>query len=118
MKTSFALASFAVIAVVMLSGCYYDNEEYLYGAGCTTADLTYSTGVKAILELNCSGSACHGQGGDNGELITYEQVKAKADDGRLRGVLLTSKSMPPSGSLSSCELEVVRQWLDAGAPNN
>jgi hypothetical protein len=118
MRTSLALLLLAVIVTLSMTGCYYDNEEYLYGPGCDYTDVTYATGVAPILQGNCQSSSCHGAGGGGGELTSYTQIKAVVDNGSFRNAVIVSKSMPLGGALSSCELGIIEKWLDAGAPNN
>lgn len=111
------LIPLAIIAL-LAAGCYYDNEEELYGAPCDTSVFSYSARIQPILQANCYASTCHGPNGDNGELITYAQVKATVDDGSFRQAVVVEKRMPDGGSLTSCELDLIELWLDAGAPND
>ncbi len=103
---------------LMASGCYYDNEEELYGPACDSSVFSYSAKIDPILQANCRTSACHGPNGENGELVTYTQVKAVVDDGSFRQAVIVERRMPDGGSLTACELELIEKWLDAGAPND
>lgn len=116
MRALFALSLSALLA----TGCYYDNEEELYGPACDTSVFSYSAKISPILQANCQSTACHGAGqaGNNGELITYDQIKATVDNGTFQDDLFVTKRMPKNGSLTSCELELIQKWLDAGASNN
>lgn len=103
---------------VLCSGCYYDNEEELYGPSCDTTVYTYSGVIQPIIAANCSAPDCHGPNGANGELITYDQLRAVVDDGTFRQAVIVERRMPDNGSLTTCELALIENWLDAGAPNN
>ena len=114
MRALFPLPLFALLA----AGCYYDNEEELYGVPCDTSTFSYSATIQPILQANCYASACHGPNGDNDELITYAQVQAVVNDGSFRQAVVVEKRMPDGGSLTACELDLIEKWLDAGALNN
>ena len=109
---------FVPVLAVLLTGCYYDNEEELYGPSCDASVFSYSAKIQPILQANCYASNCHGANGDNGELINYAQVRAVVDDGSFRQAVVVERRMPDGGSLTACELELIGKWLDAGAPND
>ena len=117
MRALFAVPLFALLA----TGCYYDNEEELYGAPCDANVFTFSAKIMPIIEANCQTSNCHGAGqaGNNGELLNYDQVMLFVNDnGAFRNRVLVVKDMPDGGSLTACELDLIEKWLDAGAPND
>jgi hypothetical protein len=114
----------SVLCVVLISclttGCYYDNEEYLYGT-CDTTSVTFSQDIKPILDANCIN--CHSGGAIN--LTTYDGVKAKVSDSTLYKSISysysganSSKNMPSSGKLDDCSINKVKAWIDEGALNN
>ncbi len=106
------------LCCVLFIGCYYDNEEDLYGPACDSSVFGYAAKIQPILQANCYASTCHGPNGDNGELITYAQVKGVVDDGSFRDAVVVTQRMPDGGSLTACELELITKWLDAGALND
>ena len=120
MKKIFLLS--AIVAFIFAS-CYYHKEDILYGSNCDTTHVTYSSTIKNILN-NYSCLGCHigvdPPGGIN--LETYANVKAMADNGRLYGAITHVpgfKPMPDGGAkMSSCDINKVKAWIDAGAPNN
>ena len=89
---------------------------------CDTLDVTYSGKIKPILEGKCTGchSAANSSGGIN--LSTYAGAEAVALNGRLYGAIDHSPgftAMPQGGNkLPQCEIDAIRIWADAGAPNN
>jgi cytochrome c5 len=106
-----------------LSSCYYDNEEALYperpGTNtCDTANPTFSATISPIVQNNCQG--CHSGGSPSGnlDLTTYENVVSAVSNKNLFGHLLgTSYSlMPPSGSLSECNINQFNAWISKGMP--
>lgn len=121
-RTSGLRAVLMACALGALVGCYYDVEEVLYPNGCDTSEITYSQDVRTILESNCL--TCHDPLSQNGNvnLEGYDNVKVYVDNGKLLGTIRHEdgfSAMPQGTSqLSSCTIEKIQAWVDAGAPNN
>lgn len=114
-----------LVAIVFLSGCYYDVEEelYPYTGNCDTTSVSYSASILPILQINgCLG--CHTGGAPSGNisLENYISVKAVAQSGRLMGSVSHAGGytpMPQGGNkLSACSINKLRAWIDAGMPEN
>lgn len=107
-----------------LPACFFDNEEDLYefyyeANQCDTVDITWTTHIEPVIRGKCSITGCHVAGGTgNGIFESYENVKVKALDGSLMQRTVTDQDMPPSGPLSSCQMEQIAAWVAAGAPEN
>jgi cytochrome c5 len=116
----------AVLVVVSISSCYYDNEEYLYGVTqtCTdtTTNISYAQKVVPIFQQSCYG--CHTGSFPSGGILmgTYAADKAIAVNGKLYGSIAHASgfSAMPKGAamLSACSVSAVKKWVDAGSPNN
>lgn len=107
------------VALIALGGCYYDNEEILYGSSvdCTQVVAKFGTDVSPIIQSKCAYSGCHDAGAAGGIALTnYNQVFQNA--ARIRSSVIVSKTMPKSGSISPAEIAKLKCWLDSGAPNN
>ncbi|UZO81546.1 hypothetical protein NBT05_03500 [Aquimarina sp. ERC-38] len=106
--------------LVCFTSCYNDKEDLLYGAvECDTEAVSFSEEIMPIISNNCSTVGCHVQGGSGvGILENYDQVKAIVDDGSFRDRVLVQMDMPPSGSLSACELQHLEEWIADGALND
>lgn len=113
-----------VIAVIfcVLLGCRYDVEQ---NTNCNTSNVTYSSTITGIINTyGCLGSGCHGGAspGSGFKLDSYAGVKAKVTDGRLFGAINHFSGFIPmpqnSGKMTQCEINKVKAWIDAGAPNN
>ncbi len=122
-KQRLMLAIIALLPVLMLHSCYYDNEEELYpgaGSNCDTMQVTYTATVAPILDQYCN--ACHKAGSNNIVTDNYTTLKIIADDGRLWGVVNHETGFSPmpknAAKLSSCDLLKIRKWLNDGALNN
>lgn len=120
-----ALACFLLLLLVALaipSGCYYDNEEDLYGGpgGCDTTDIRYSVEVRNILENQCY--SCHTVSSNVSgfPFDNYVKLKQYADNGLLVELMNTPgpRQMPPAGLLPDCDRRKIEAWVKAGAPEN
>ena len=127
MKKDF-LFLFAVIALFSLSACYYDHEDILYGAASnqpcvdTAGTVSYSQKVVPILQASCY--SCHTGSFPSGNQLmgTYAADKAMGQNGKLYGTIAHSAGyspMPKGGAkLSTCQIAVVKKWIDQGMLNN
>jgi hypothetical protein len=117
----------AILAVLAWS-CYYDNEEFLYpklSSSCDTANVTFSSSVKPVLQQYCF--TCHSNGnaasfGGNIKLEDYTDVKISADNGKLYGSVahLPGYSQMPKGGakIDDCNISIIKTWIDSGSPDN
>ena len=100
--------------------CYYDNQVNLYHLSmldCNTMSAKFSSDVLPIITNSCATASCHNSTGVGGVVLqTYDQIKAKTD--RITQRVLVDKTMPPNGTLSTSELNIIQCWINAGAPNN
>lgn len=112
----------------ILSGCYYDSEEALYGTPNTICDVTvtkFSTEVKPILQSSCltchSNSSALGSGGGI-KLQDYADVKSNVLNGKLVGTIEHRSgysAMPKDGGkLSDCNILIINTWITKGALND
>lgn len=125
MKNAF-LPGLALIALALLTfftGCYYDNEEDLYGGGpaCDTAAVSYAASVAPVLQNNCV--SCHSGNFPSAgiRLDSYENVRTQALNGRLYGSVAQLPGyspMPEGGKLSDCNVALIGAWVNQGASNN
>jgi len=110
------------LLLALPSGCYWDNEQDLYGIdpnACDTTLVKYSTVIKPLIERNCL--SCHAPGGvqESVPLNTYAGVKIYATNGLL--VQRTNDAttpMPQSGLMPLCDRSEIRAWVNRGAPND
>ena len=90
------------------------------GSTCDTSAVTFSGMVWPLVQTYCFG--CHnGPNAQKGvHLENYQNVLSVANSGQLLGVIKGSgyTIMPPSGSLSSCQIASIEAWINNGSPNN
>jgi hypothetical protein len=116
-------------SVFGISGCYYDNEEYLYPASaeCTTENMSFASDVWPVINASCTG--CHSGSSPSGNvsLENYAGVAAAAaidagNYGSLYGTISHASGnspMPKGGSkLSDCTIAKIKAWIDQGALDN
>lgn len=113
----------SIAALLSFSSCYYDNEEALYpvrpGSGCDTTNPTYALTILPIMQNNCTG--CHSGGAPSGnlDLTTYDNVVAGFNSHHLFDHVTQNgySIMPPSGSLSDCDINKLYAWIGRGMPS-
>lgn len=128
MKDLFIVGIFISLffSLSLLSSCFYDNEEDLYGTSnfCDTTNVSYSNEVATILDNNCL--TCHSTAAANAlgagiVLDSYDGVLPFASGGTLYDVINATdvtRVMPPSGKMADCNIEQIKAWIDAGALDN
>lgn len=124
MKSVFFCFSLLLVmaSVVFTAGCYYDNEEDLYGApgGCDTTDVRYAGDVLAILQNQCY--SCHAVSSNvaGSPFDTYATLKPYAQDSTLLSRINTPGpgQMPPTGLMNACDRQKIEAWIKAGALDN
>ncbi|CAN5423685.1 hypothetical protein BH09BAC5_BH09BAC5_18260 [soil metagenome] len=118
------------ISILAFSGCYQDKLDEMYpGAGLftvcdTTTTPSYSTHIVPIIQNYCIG--CHnGTNGSGGcDLSNYNGVFVWANGGVTSSMVGNTWHqsgyfpMPPSYTLDSCQLKLIYNWVNNGAPNN
>ena len=114
-----------LILSAIISGCYYDIEEELYGGAgpCDTSNTTYSGTIVPILQGGgCMGCHSGASASGNIRLDSYTNLKIQADNGRLYGAVNHSAGyapMPQGGNkLLACDINKIKAWIDSGSPNN
>lgn len=114
------LVVFGVGVSTLFAGCYYDVEQELYGASCDTTAVTYSGTVAPMLQANgCLG--CHAAPATAGNNIVLDNQASIANLVQQNRFISGADRMPPSPSppaLTDCNMDKLRAWANAGAPNN
>ena len=122
-RLALALVGMTFISIVF-SGCYYDNEQQLYqyyytNNQCDTSNVTFSQTIFPVIQATCAISGCLVAGGTgNGIYDNYAGVKEKVDNGSFLARVIQQRNMPPGAPLTDCQINQMRVWLNAGAPNN
>ncbi len=115
-----------VSSLTLLSGCYNDTEEKLYGAAvCNLDNVTYALSVQPIISNNCY--ACHSltnapANGSGIVLEGYDKLMVAVSN----SLLIESITHGPNASpmpknapkLSDCKINTIKKWIENGALNN
>ncbi|HEX4888104.1 MAG TPA: hypothetical protein VFV37_08665 [Luteibaculaceae bacterium] len=95
-----------------------------------TGMVSYRNDIVPLMVKYCygvDGQNCHVSNtniGANGNFENFDGLKAKVDNGSIESrVLAPDADMPPSYStgpkpMTANEIEVIRTWVEQGAPNN
>lgn len=130
MKKIFGFFGAGLLISIFSVSCYYDKADQVYPSnGCDTTNMTYTGSIKVILDENCALSGCHSTADASGgyDLSIYDGSSGPnagslqaAIFGRLVGTITWSPgfSQMPQGSaqLSSCNIDKIKAWANAGAP--
>ena len=112
-----------LILVFLLSGCYYDKYEETDPA----VQVSFTADIQPIFDTHCT--SCHPaiaaspdlspdnsySSINNGTYILPNDLSGSVLYQRLLG---NPSIMPPAGSLSASEINLVRSWIEQGALNN
>ena len=108
-----------------MAACGDDEEEDPMTPdpmGCDTSDVTFTNGVQAILDTNCTISGCHNDVDlANGfSMETFDQaVVAGNFPSFFPSINFESGVSPmPRGAdqLAQCDIDILTAWSDAGFP--
>lgn len=118
------IALLIVIGLFTNTGCYYDVENILYPPSeiCDTLDISYSSDILPIIDLNCL--VCHNQSSALGDIVL--EPHPELQNYALNGNLLCSiehisgcSEMPKNASkLLECDIEKIKIWVNEGALEN
>lgn len=115
------ISATAIAMVAVLSSCYYDKSESLYGVTkCDTTSSNYASTISPIIQRDCAG--CHsGTSASAGiQLYDYTSVKTYMSSNKMR--LLgsvkwdgTASNMPKGGNKwSNCNINSMEAWVNQG----
>jgi len=118
--TLFAVSAFFLIGFLACTKDIGPNPDLLPKPLAACDSVTYTDSIQPIISANCATPGCHDIGSLNGDFTTYVGVKAKVDNGSFQARVIdgTPSPMPPTGLLPAQEINKLKCWLAAGAPNN
>lgn len=111
---------FSLLGIILITGCTYNKEELLYPgqpADCNTIPAKFSSDVLPLITTKCAISNCHDATAAGGFIFSnYTQISSAKD--LIKVVAVLQKTMPQTGPLASSEINILKCWIDSGAPNN
>jgi hypothetical protein len=113
----------SAIFIVLLAGCSYKKEEIIPVA-CPEASgsVSFALKIQPLLKAKCFN--CHNNTVTLGNISLegYSNIRQCALTGKLYGAIDHIPGfypMPKFGAqLDLCTIELVKRWIDYGAPNN
>lgn len=110
--------------IILASSCYYDAADLLYPNSivCDTTATSYSQKIIPLLQQHCY--SCHLNAATGGGIImgNYAADKALATNGKLYGSISHTTGYSPmpksAAKMNNCQITIIKQWIDAGAPAN
>ncbi|GHN01179.1 hypothetical protein WSM22_26680 [Cytophagales bacterium WSM2-2] len=111
-----------LLAAALLVQCVNTKEELGDCPVLTAPQISYSVHVYPIVAKTCALPQCHTSDFEHGNFTRYEDLKKKADNGKLR-FMIETHNMPHSFTdgpwyLTTCEIETIKKWIAEGAKNN
>lgn len=82
---------------------------------CNSSE-AYTSGIKSIIDNNCTGSGCHGTNSYLGDFTSYAGLKTALSNGTFKREVITKKTMPKGSSLSESDYNKINCWLNNGFP--
>lgn len=118
--------SYSFLGLLFLASCYSENEEDLFPPEMPITEITvvsFSVDVNPIIQANCATSGCHvPRGIGPGTYESYAKIKAAVDNPNnnksLGNRVVVQMDMPQSGPLPQSQINIIKTWIDQGAPNN
>ena len=83
-------------------------------SSCQKGDGVVYNDVALIINTSCAVTGCHVPPTNAGSLdcSSYSAMKSVLDNGRFNQRVLVNQDMPPGGTLSNSDLDLLRQWRD------
>ncbi|MCX2481021.1 hypothetical protein OQY15_18085 [Pedobacter sp. MC2016-15] len=113
-KPNTLLAGIALICLSFAACTKKQAEEFKPETPETPATkVSYATTIAPIFQAKCAG--CHTSGRSGTVAWTFAGLSSVvASSERIRNAVVVNRSMPLNGSLSTTELQSVRDWFDQG----
>ena len=126
MKLKLSFALLFISTTLLISSCYYDKADLLYGGNtgpCTDSSGTVSYAQKVVPLLQQYCYSCHTGSFPSGNQLmgTYTADKAMALNGKLYGTIAHAAGYSPMpqgmAKLSNCQIPVIKKRIDRGTRN-
>jgi hypothetical protein len=120
-QTLIVFALLGVVAVTGFTGCYYDNEEYLYpsNVGCDTMTVSFSQRLMPIINDKCI--TCHNASLVSGGIVleTHADVASNIEL-IIPAIDFTGPHPMPQGGakLPNCDIAAFVAWRNHGSNDN
>ncbi len=107
-----------IFSFIVFFACSKDDDE-VTTTTCDGSNLTYNSGVSAIINSNCNASGCHNSGSQHGDFTTYSGLQGVTTNGAFNSRVIVLQDMPQgSAVLTQSQLNKLKCWVDNGFPEN
>jgi hypothetical protein len=128
MKRVYLVCSVAVLAVVLITGCYRDVISPGADPNGPPQFVSFSGDLAPLLSKNCALSGCHDAVPAHKPVLTADKAFNSIINGGYINTLVPNQSgiyqivkggvMPPTGPLKQSDVQKILDWVRNGAPNN
>ncbi len=111
-----------IIVAALVQSCYYDKEELLYPGSnamvdCSTITAKFGVNVQPLVASKCATSGCHDATASGGLVLeSYAQISSAKE--RINARAVVERTMPSSAPLQPSEINIIKCWIESGAPDN
>jgi uncharacterized membrane protein len=110
----------ALSLLALTASCTNKKESITPPANevCGATPTSFSNDVHVIFQTSCAKSGCHNAASGAGGVVleTYDQIISKID--RIQQRALVEQTMPPTGPLSTKDINTIQCWINSGVLNN
>jgi hypothetical protein len=128
MKSKILIPMAVVLLVVGITGCYKDILSPGNDPTAPPQAVSFSGDLIPLFVANCATSGCHDVvPGHSPSLTAAKAYNALVSGGFINTIVPTSSilyaevksgNMPPSGALTTSDIQKILDWIRNGAPNN
>ena len=115
-KIIFSIVLLATTTLI-ISSCYKDKEELLYGSECSNTSGTPGplfSAVQSKINSSCAGSGCHTNGGNAGGYNFDQRCSIVDHWAKIQETCVDQESMPVGNPFTAEEKQIIMNWINAG----
>lgn len=112
MKSNLFISVLFILSLTI--SCSSDDDDDVMNPSNPNTSVTYANSIKSIMDSNCN--SCHGNPPTNNapmSLTSSALVQSAINSRDLIG-RVEDGSMPPSGNLSSSQINAIKNWQAGG----
>lgn len=109
--------SFLLVLTMAFSSCEKSIGKLPPKVVTLCDTITYTKTIQPMIKSDCV--SCHDANSSYGDFTSYAGLKQKIDNGTFKNRVFDSPANPmPQGAMYSMDkLDIIKCWLDKGAPN-
>lgn len=112
-----------LLCIALFTACRHNSITPLD----TAPTVSFQADVLPVIIANCTEAGCHGQGGSDLKLLTYDEIMRRVTPGKphssdLYKVITANTGnvmpQPPNPRLTDNQIKLIFVWISQGAKNN